>query len=95
MECVYKGRIRVTSYDLVSEDEAHAQFREVETIEAGVGGAGALIPPFEYHTLENPFDETAVTVHVYQGELTWCHAFHPTDEAGCYKRERYELEYDA
>ena len=95
VECVYQGRIRVTSYDLAHEDQAHAQFQEVETIEAGVGGAGALIPPFEYHTLTNPFDETAVTVHVYQGELTWCHTFHPIDETGSYRRERHELSYSA
>ncbi len=95
VECVYQGRIRVTSYDLTHEKDDRVQFREVDTVEAGVGGAGALIPPFEYHTLSNPFEETAVTVHVYQGELTWCHAFHPTDEAGWYTRERRDLVYSA
>ena len=95
VECVYQGRIRVTSYDLTQEEQDRVSFREIETIEAGVGGAGALIPPFEYHTLSNPFEETAVTVHVYRGELTWCHAFHPTDDDGWYTRERHDLVYNA
>jgi predicted metal-dependent enzyme (double-stranded beta helix superfamily) len=94
VECVYQGRIRVTSYDLANETDGRAQFKETDVVEAGVGGAGALIPPFEYHTIENPYDETAVTVHVYQGELTWCHAFHPTDDAGWFRRERRELVYN-
>lgn len=93
VECVYEGRIRVTSYDLEADQTERVKFHRVDTVEAGVGGAGALIPPYEYHTLENPFDATAVTIHVYQGELTWCNAFHPTEVEGWYTRERRVLQY--
>lgn len=93
VECVYRGQIKVVSYDLVggSEDEV-AQFEKKEEILAGVGGAGALIPPFDYHTIENALpDQASVTVHVYGHELTWCHIFVPVE--GGFRRERRELCY--
>lgn len=92
VEAVYRGRIRVTSYDLEREENAHCAFRRAESILAGRGEAGALIPPFEYHTIENPFDETAVTIHVYRGELTACHVFEP-DGTGLYVRREKALGY--
>ena len=94
VECVYQGRIRVESYEMTEEQNGRARFKGVGTIDAGIGGAGALIPPFEYHTLANPFEETAVTVHVYQGELTWCHSFEPTDDPEWFTRERHDLVYN-
>ncbi len=93
VECVYRGRIRVTSYDLVGQAaEELYSFKPVKEVIAGPGAAGALIPPFEYHTIENAFDETAVTLHVYGGEMTWCHAFVPASD-GQYRRERRQLTY--
>jgi len=92
VECVYRGRIRVVSYSLIgSEHDDVVQFEREQEIFAGVGDAGALIPPFEYHTLENALDIPAVTLHVYAGELDHCHVFVPTD--GGYRRERRELKY--
>lgn len=93
VECVYRGLIRVTSFDLIGspEDEV-VQFKAEESILAGVAEAGALIPPYEYHVLENAKkDGPSVTVHVYGHELTYCHVFVPTE--GGYKRERRELGY--
>lgn len=83
VECVYCGRIRVTSYDLVSGQEAPegeenvVELRQDDEVEAGFGEAGALIPPFDYHVIANPYDRTAVTVHVYGGEMDGCHRFDP------------------
>ena len=96
VEAVYRGNIRVTSYDLEEKvsDELH-KFSEQNTIEAGVGQAGALIPPYEYHILENASDsEPAVTIHVYSTELTWSNAFFPA-ENGLHRKERKELSYSA
>ena len=61
---------------------------------AGCGQAGALIPPFEYHTIENPDATPAVTIHVYAGELDHCYIFVPAAGGG-YKREYRELSYTA
>ena len=93
VECVYRGKIAVTSYDLLGPEDAEIlQFKEEKTIMAGVGEAGALIPPFEYHTIANALpDSPSVTVHVYGHELTWCNIFVPS-EAGWIK-ERRELSY--
>jgi len=93
VECVYRGRIRVTSFDLENDPEAEPlRFTPESVVFAGVGEAGHLIPPFEYHMIENADRTPSVTLHVYGGELTWCNAFHPL-EGGGYRRERRELSY--
>jgi predicted metal-dependent enzyme (double-stranded beta helix superfamily) len=93
VECVYRGRIRVTSFDLESGPAVEPlRFTPESVVFAGVGEAGHLIPPFEYHMIENAEPTPSVTLHVYGGELTWCNAFHPL-EGGGYRRERRELSY--
>ena len=93
VEVVYQGRIRVTSYNVMGGDPAHdiVRFQQESVIHAGVGEAGALIPPFEYHVLENALETPAVTLHVYGGELDHCHIFEPVD--GGWLRKYRELTY--
>lgn len=95
VECVYDGRIQVTSYELEQEGSGKVCFQERGSVQAGIGAAGALIPPYEYHTIRNPHTEKAVTIHVYEGELTWCHAFEPLPESGWFAPHRHELHYTA
>jgi predicted metal-dependent enzyme (double-stranded beta helix superfamily) len=94
VECVHRGRIEVTSYSIRGGDaDAGIVYFERETrVVAGVGEAGALIPPFEYHRIHNPFDVAAVTLHVYGGEMTHCHVFTPL-AGGAYQRRWRELSY--
>jgi predicted metal-dependent enzyme (double-stranded beta helix superfamily) len=93
VECVYRGRIRVTSFDMEGDPEKGlVQFTPESVVYAGVGEAGALIPPFEYHMIENPDPTAAITLHVYGAEMTWCHAFFPV-EGGGYRREHRQLSY--
>jgi 3-mercaptopropionate dioxygenase len=93
VECVYRGRIRVTSFSVRGGDPERdvVQFAKETVVMAGVGEAGALIPPFEYHMIENPDDTAAITIHVYGGEMTYCHIFDPVD--GGYLRKYRELAY--
>ena len=93
VECVYRGKIKVDSYDILGSPEDNlVTFKHEAQIYAGVGEAGALIPPFEYHTIANALqDKPSVTVHVYGHELTWCHIFEPAE--GGYRRVRKELCY--
>lgn len=92
VECVYKGRIRVTSFDIRGNDEDPVvQFKRETEIYAGPGEAGALIPPFDYHTIENADSKPSVTLHVYGGEMNWCHIFEPVE--GGYTRVTKELKY--
>jgi predicted metal-dependent enzyme (double-stranded beta helix superfamily) len=95
VECVYRGRIRVTSFDNLDDPSASAvRFKREMVVLAGVGEAGALIPPFEYHMIENPDATSAVTLHVYGGEMQWSHIFVPI-EGGAYRRETRQLTYTA
>ncbi|HYM80879.1 MAG TPA: cysteine dioxygenase family protein [Candidatus Limnocylindria bacterium] len=93
VECVYRGRIQVTSYSVRGGDPERGvvQFEKETVVMAGVGEAGALIPPFEYHVLENPDESPAITIHVYGEELTFCHVFDPVE--GGYQRVYRELQY--
>ena len=93
VECVYRGRIRVTSYSVHGgdPDTGIVRFEKEQVIHAGVGEAGALIPPFEYHVLENPDPTPAITIHVYGEELTFCHVFEP--EGAGFRRVYRELSY--
>lgn len=94
VECVYQGQIEVVSYDVAEEhDDDRVRFVEQNRLVSNIGGAGALIPPHEYHTIHNPFDGMAVTMHVYEGEIESCHVFEPTGEDGLYHRRRRELSY--
>ncbi len=95
VECVYRGRIRVTSFDLEgSPAAAVVRFTPESVVLAGKGEAGHLIPPFEYHMIENPDAAPAVTIHVYGGEMTSCTAYFPLDGGG-YRRETRPLSYTA
>lgn len=93
VECVYQGRIEVTSYSVRGgdPDSGVVQFTPEHTVIAGVGEAGALIPPFEYHILKNAGSTPAVTLHVYGGELNACHIYEPVE--GGWRRRYRELTY--
>ena len=93
VECVYQGQLNVTSYSVRGgdPDTGIVQFETELQITAGVGEAGALIPPFEHHVLQNADATPSVTIHVYGGEMTHCHVFVPV--ANGYRREYRELSY--
>ena len=93
VECVYDGTIRVRSFDLIgTPDDKIVSFRKANEVSAHKGMAGSLIPPFDYHIIENPADEPAVTVHVYGGEMQGCHAYSELGD-GRYERVRKVLTY--
>ncbi|QDU84137.1 Cysteine dioxygenase type I [Planctomycetes bacterium Pla163] len=95
VECVYRGRIRVDSYERTANlcsTTGVWDFEKRETIHAGVGESGALIPPFEYHVIANDEDEVAVTLHVYGGEMVQCTKFEPAATGG-FKAEVCSLSY--
>lgn len=93
VECVYRGRIKVVSYDMDSEKDGFYQFSQQTTVFAGPGEAGALIPPFDHHTICNADESPAVTIHIYGGEMTHCHVFLPVE--GGYERVERTLCYTA
>jgi predicted metal-dependent enzyme (double-stranded beta helix superfamily) len=94
VEGVYRGRIKVTNYALEGQPtpEGVYRFEKSEEILGTIGEAGALIPPYEYHTIANE-DPAApsVTIHVYKGEMKNFAAFVPVE--GGYKKEIRDTYY--
>ncbi len=93
VECVHRGAITVRSYAHRGEDGDTVELELERRVVAGPGQAGALIPPFDYHTIHNEGETLAATVHVYGGDMTWCHTFLPRPD-GRFVRERRSLELD-
>lgn len=95
VEGVWQGELDIIRYELLETDGARARFRAAETLRAGAGSAGSLIPPHEHHVLRNPHDDAvAVSVHVYQAPLVQCARFrHDGDD--WYVREQSCLTTDA
>lgn len=99
VEGVVAGEMAVVQYELVEPAEAEppaspgALYRFVQRgrVHALAGASGALIPPFEYHTLTNALpDHVSVTLHVYGGEMKQCHVFEPA-EGGAFRRVEKHL----
>lgn len=94
VEGVLEGQIAVTQYDLLEQGGQGWQFRKLDTQLTGVGTAGSLIPPHEYHTIANPqTSKPAITMHVYGHEMRECRVFQPADE-GWYQPCIKSLSYD-
>lgn len=95
VECVYRGRIRIGSFDAVgSPSDEVVRFAAAGETVAEVGAAGSLIPPHEYHWIRNEGETPAVTIHVYAGEMTSSRVFWPRDD-GTWRRETCTLSYTA
>lgn len=93
VEGVVDGTMQVTQFDLTDASNGSYAFAKRGTLTAGVGSAGSLIPPSDYHILGNALnDRSSVTLHVYGGDLTTCHVFVPRGD-GRYEREDRCLSY--
>ncbi len=76
VEGVIEGSLDVQQYELTEERDGRYVFEKRNSYLAGVGSAGCLIPPFEYHSIANGSDDAvAVSVHVYGGDMCSCSVF--------------------
>ena len=95
VECVVEGELQVTQYDLSEETNGQCRFACSQKTRTGIGDAGCLIPPYEYHVLANAHtDRKAVTLHVYGGEMNHCNVYEPTG-GGWWTRRARSLSYDS
>jgi predicted metal-dependent enzyme (double-stranded beta helix superfamily) len=93
VEAVVEGKLGVTQYELMEQAGERYRFETRDSVEAGVGSAGKLIPPFEYHTIRNVLDDGAsISLHVYGGEMVECGVFQPCED-GWYEYGRRQLSY--
>jgi len=92
VEGVWQGRLEITQYELAERDDERYRFVPAGTVEAGIGSAGSLIPPHEYHTIRNPSDHAvAVSLHVYQRTMVRCGVFLPDQDAAGWQRRGERL----
>lgn len=93
VECVVEGELDVVQYELVEHVDGRCHFDRRNVVRAGVGDAGCLIPPFEYHVLRNALpDRRSVSLHVYAGEMDRCNLYAPRDD-GWWEKSATRLEY--
>jgi 3-mercaptopropionate dioxygenase len=93
VEGVVEGELEITRFERLGESDAF-RFEECERIHASAGSSGSLIPPHEYHVLANDSaGQTAITLHIYGGEMTACSVFEPQGDGTFVRRER-QLSYD-
>lgn len=93
VEGVVEGQMSVTQYDVEPDGDAFRVAPAGRPITAGVGSAGRLIPPIDYHVLANAQPSMAsVTLHVYGGELDASRVFIP-DADGRYRQSIRALSY--
>lgn len=93
VEGVWHGQIEVQQFEIAEKKGERYRFEHCGTIQAGTGSAGCLIPPHEYHLIRNPLpDQSAVSLHIYGGEMCNCHVFEPMGDAW-YKRSSKLLSY--
>ena len=94
VECVVEGELDVTQYDLADREQDRYRFVEISSMRAGVGDAGCLIPPSEYHVMCNPRDDRdSVTLHVYGGEMEQCNLYLESPD-GWWEKQSKSLQYD-
>jgi 3-mercaptopropionate dioxygenase len=93
VEGVWEGSIDVQQYELLEQKKDHYRFEKRNSFQAGAGSAGCLIPPHEYHRIANASEETAVSIHIYGGNMTRCAVFEPRD-GGWYTRKEKALGLD-
>ena len=93
VEGVVEGEMAVTTYDVEAEADGFRVRPTGRPLTAGVGTAGRLIPPTDYHVLANAQpDATSITLHIYGGNLDGCRIFVPRGD-GRYQQSIRALSY--
>jgi len=93
VEGVIDGEIAVTQFDVTADGDRRYRVRARDTLQAGIGDAGRLIPPTDHHVITNARPDTpSLTLHVYGGDLSECLVFLPEAD-GRYVAERRTLAF--
>lgn len=78
VEGVWQGHLEIVRYELEENNGDLYRFSMHETLTAGTGTAGSLLPPHEYHTIRNPNEkQIAISLHIYQAAMNDCATFEP------------------
>ena len=95
VEGVLEGSVRITQYDPVEDGSPAGSFqlRQSGRFESRIGDTGRLIPPFEFHKIENVGDRTAITLHVYGKDLVNCQIFEDLG-SGSFAAKSIQMQYN-
>jgi predicted metal-dependent enzyme (double-stranded beta helix superfamily) len=88
VEGVFRGSIEVQQYELLEQQGGQYRFDKRGSFQAGIGSAGCLIPPHEYHLIRNAGSVPAVSVHIYGGEMDRCSVFEPASQGWFVRHEK-------
>jgi predicted metal-dependent enzyme (double-stranded beta helix superfamily) len=88
VEGVCRGSIEVQQFELMEQKQERFRFEKRGSFQAGIGSAGCLIPPHEYHTIRNASAQPAVSVHIYGGDMSFCNVFEPANDGWFVRREK-------
>lgn len=88
VEGVWKGSIEVQQYELLQREDRRFRFERRGSFQAGIGSAGCLIPPHEYHLIRNPGTAPAISVHIYGGDMNHCSVFEPAGDGWYVQSEK-------
>ena len=95
VEGVWQGQLEIVRYELEERDGERCRVSQHETLLAGRGTAGSLLPPHEYHTIRNPDPNAiAISLHIYQKAMLNCATFEPI-EGDWYQRCKKTMCLDA
>ena len=72
VEGCLRGQLEITSFRMLERSGDECKLVRETAVQVAPGKVGCLIPPFEHHKIHNPFETTAVTLHVYGKELRSC-----------------------
>jgi hypothetical protein len=75
-------------FELIEQQHERFRFEKRGSFQAGIGSAGCLIPPHEYHTIRNASATPAVSVHIYGGDMSFCNVFEPANDGWFVRREK-------
>ena len=87
-EGVCRGSIEVQQFKRIEQQHERFRFEKRGSFQAGIGSAGCLIPPHEYHLIRNPGESSAVSVHIYGGDMTRVGVFQPQSDGWYQRREK-------
>ncbi|MGH8049086.1 MAG: cysteine dioxygenase [Arenimonas sp.] len=91
VEGVWQGHLEIVRYELEESNGDLYRFSMHETLTAGTGTAGSLLPPHEYHTIRNPNEkQIAISLHIYQAAMNDCATFEPQGQ-DWYQRKKKTL----
>jgi predicted metal-dependent enzyme (double-stranded beta helix superfamily) len=91
VECLYRGKMRVTNFDYLGEENGVHKFNASSNEQVNPGDTDYRVPPDEHHVVCNDSDAPAVTLHVFGGILENCHCYEPVE--GGYRRLDKKMAY--